>query len=708
MDFFQCFYQLTKALNGQTFENSWDDNTFSGAETLEQLNFEGNKTKLSFFHSAKCALLYYLGHHRQALDESRIVLNYSDNFVGDIQEVSYAFYTSLSISTCYENLNPDEKKMYLKVFKNHLKDMKMWATGCQENYSQQYYLLLAELFAINNKVEKALQNYEKSIQLAAQNRFKYVEAIANERAALFCSKRQMTRQSQIYLEDAWNAYNNWGAHAKCKQLENTYPELLKVKSVRDNSDAKFGVFTVTSGSSKIALDLASVLKASQSIASQVKYDDLLKQLMYITIENAGAERGCLLLYKGNQLCIEAVGNTGTDEIEIFPSVPIDQMNILPNSILNYCCRSEESVVVNDALSEERFSADPYIQENKSMSIMCLPITSLGKMDGLLYLENSLLKGVFNNNRIELLQMLSGQIGISIQNAILYENLEDKVLERTKEIEKAYTELKATQAQLIQSEKMASLGELTAGIAHEIQNPLNFVNNFSELSKELLNEMKDEITAGNWELATEIADDVIQNLEKINHHGKRADAIVKGMLQHSRTSSGQKEPTDINALANECLQLAYHGLRAKDINFNVTLKTDFDETIGNINIIPQDIGRVILNLITNAFYALQVETQNSASLQQTPPQTKPDYNPTVIVSTKNMGNHVEIRVKDNGSGIPAHIVDKIFQPFFTTKPTGEGTGLGLSLSYDIVKAHGGELKVETKEGEGSEFIVLLIG
>ena len=265
------------------------------------------------------------------------------------------------------------------------------------------------------------------------------------------------------------------------------------------------------------------------------------------------------------------------------------------------------------------------------------------------------------------------------------------------IESAYNQLKTTQTQLIQSEKMASLGELTAGIAHEIQNPLNFVNNFSELNKEMLEEMNEEIEKGNLDEAKVIARDVIKNEEKINHHGKRADAIVKGMLQHSRTSSGQKEPTNINSLADEYLRLAYHGLRAKDKSFNATMKTDFDESIGKINIVPQDIGRVLLNLINNAFYAVQVETQNSASLQ---------YEPTVWVITKKTGNLVSISVKDNGSGIPSSIVDKIFQPFFTTKPTGEGTGLGLSLAYDIVKAHGGELKVETKEGEGSEFIIQL--
>ncbi|MFM2326105.1 MAG: hypothetical protein RIR31_307 [Bacteroidota bacterium] len=279
------------------------------------------------------------------------------------------------------------------------------------------------------------------------------------------------------------------------------------------------------------------------------------------------------------------------------------------------------------------------------------------------------------------------------------DLENLMTEK-KKTEEALTDLKAAQSQLIQSEKMASLGELTAGIAHEIQNPLNFVNNFSEVSNELLDEMMEEVAKGNYEEVKAIVNDVKQNLEKINHHGKRADGIVKGMLQHSRSSSATKEPTDINKLADEYFRLAYHGLRAKDKSFNATLKTDYDDSIGNINIIPQDIGRVILNLITNAFYAAPLPPEGGFS--------DPDYvhNPTVWLSTKKMDNKVLISVRDNGPGIPQKILDKIFQPFFTTKPTGQGTGLGLSLSYDIVKAHGGELKVETKEGEGSEFIIQL--
>jgi signal transduction histidine kinase len=280
------------------------------------------------------------------------------------------------------------------------------------------------------------------------------------------------------------------------------------------------------------------------------------------------------------------------------------------------------------------------------------------------------------------------------------------------VETALEDLKSTQAQLIQSEKMASLGELTAGIAHEIQNPLNFVNNFSEVNDELIDELKEEADKGNINEVKVIADDIKHNLEKINHHGKRADSIVKGMLQHSRASSGQKELTDINKLADEYLRLSYHGMRARDKNFNAEFKTDFDESIEKINVVPQDIGRVLLNLYNNAFYAVNEKSKNIGSLQPdqsssfVPTVPTVPRVPTVTIVTKKLNNKVEIKVSDNGNGIPQNIVDKIFQPFFTTKPTGQGTGLGLSLAYDIIKAHSGELTVNTKEGEGSEFVIVL--
>jgi two-component system NtrC family sensor kinase len=288
------------------------------------------------------------------------------------------------------------------------------------------------------------------------------------------------------------------------------------------------------------------------------------------------------------------------------------------------------------------------------------------------------------------------------NLLLKKQKNETDIQKAK-VEKAYEELQSTQKQLVQSEKMASLGELTAGIAHEIQNPLNFVNNFSQVNTELIDEMEAELQSGHAKEAMEVAADIKNNNLKIAHHGNRADAIVKGMLQHSRISTGQKEPADINALADEYLRLSYHGLRAKDQRFNVTMHTDFDESlsageagIGKINIVAQDIGRVLLNLYNNAFYSVNEKKKILGD----------GYSPEIFISTKKINNRVEINIRDNGNGIPQKIIDKIYQPFFTTKPTGEGTGLGLSLSYDIVKVHGGTITVNTKEGEGAEFIITL--
>jgi two-component system, NtrC family, sensor kinase len=313
----------------------------------------------------------------------------------------------------------------------------------------------------------------------------------------------------------------------------------------------------------------------------------------------------------------------------------------------------------------------------------------------------------SQSRIRMIAFLGSTFTLLVIAFFLYRNNRTKHRAKLK-IEKAYDQLKSTQTQLIHSEKMASLGELTAGIAHEIQNPLNFVNNFSEVSGELASELKEELGKGDLEEVGTISDDLIQNLEKINHHGQRASSIVKGMLEHSRTGDGTKELTDINKLADEYLRLSYHGLRAKDKSFNADFKLDLDESLPKIKVVPQDIGRVLLNLINNAFQVV-----NGVN------------NPKVEISTRFRDDKIEIRVKDNGSGIPEDIKDKIFEPFFTTKPTGQGTGLGLSMSYDIItKGHGGELKVESKvarppagragtdrddpvgRDEGSEFIVQL--
>ncbi|MCF1753220.1 ATP-binding protein [Mariniradius sediminis] len=363
----------------------------------------------------------------------------------------------------------------------------------------------------------------------------------------------------------------------------------------------------------------------------------------------------------------------------------------PNRLAAVCFSTGKEIIIQDLEKDySRFLQKmPTPIEGKSpASLIYLPLVSKGKLFGVVTVQ-SFNKNAFTDYHVYMLRSIALYTAIALENA-----------ESFNQLNSALDTLQETQAQLIQSEKMASLGELTAGIAHEIQNPLNFVNNFAEVSVELVEEIKDSrLKTQDSRQKTEedeILEDIKQNLEKIRHHGKRADSIVKGMLEHSRKQSGEKVPTDINALADEYLRLAYHGMRAKDKSFNADFKMDFDPNIPKVGLVAQDMGRVLLNLVNNAFYAVNEKSK----------QRSDGFKPTVTVKTSKKPDRVELMVLDNGSGIPEHIREKIFQPFFTTKPTGSGTGLGLSLSYDIVKAHGGDIRVESSEESGTQFIISL--
>ena len=392
----------------------------------------------------------------------------------------------------------------------------------------------------------------------------------------------------------------------------------------------------------------------------------------------------------------------------------------------------ESLLVNnrylvikatELLKNEYYSLSDYKNAFDYQQIMLMARDSLYSNQKAVEIQNELYSEARERRKVEdaraeiqnkiRLYIMLGILTIMVITAVflLYNNLQrkkansvlfqrnEKIENQHKALEKSFIDLKNTQTQLIQSEKMASLGELTAGIAHEIQNPLNFVNNFSDVNREMIDELKEELKNGDIEEAIAIANDIQQNEEKINHHGKRADSIVKGMLEHSRVGTGEKQPTNLNALADEFLKLSYHGLRAKDKLFNADIITHPDPDLPKPNVAQQDIGRVLLNLFNNAFYAVNQRSKTDNA----------DYKPAVEVTTSCKNDKIEIRVKDNGNGIPDAIKDKIMQPFFTTKPTGEGTGLGLSLSYDIViKGHGGTIDVNSREGEFSEFIITLPG
>lgn len=508
--------------------------------------------------------------------------------------------------------------------------------------------IIGSIYLENDDFDKALENYRNSLQIRQESGDKWGEA------------GSLDNIGNIYfkIKDYTNATN----YTK-KSLEIT-------KAIGDKK-----------GEANSLFQLAKIYKETNDLKMALELSNESLQLRKLNRDKRGEAE--ILLFLAS-LQPEKINNKD------------DKSRILKDSLT-----ISKEIKAHDLASKAYHGLYQHYKTNQNFS------QAIEHLEQHIQLEKELHKDAINEKLLNLEISLKAEEAKKEAEAIKLKNeelikLNNEIQLQKKKVEDALTELRSTQAQLIQSEKMASLGELTAGIAHEIQNPLNFVNNFSEVSKELLEEMMEELKKGDTEEVEAIANDIIENLEKINHHGKRADGIVKGMLQHSRTSSGVKEPTEINALADEYFRLAYHGLRAKDKSFNATMTTDFDESIGNIEVIPQDIGRVILNLITNAFYAV---TEKKIQLKKVGSDDK--YDPTVLVSTKKMGNYVEISVKDNGNGIPDDIKNKIFQPFFTTKPTGQGTGLGLSMSYDIItKGHGGELNVKTTPNIGTEFTIVL--
>ncbi|MEQ8971029.1 MAG: AAA family ATPase [Coleofasciculus sp. C1-SOL-03] len=711
---------------GTIFSNSHQDD-----DTLLQEWIQSENHWLIFITClAKTVLFYGFNQYNQAFKAAEQGDPYGESSSAYLIYPQHNFYYSLTLlALCLQSDEQKQQEKLKKVLSNQAQ-LKKWAEYAPANYYNKYELVEAEKARVLDQQIHAMECYDRAIRGAREQGFIHEEAIAYERAAEFYFSLGREEIGQLYLKNAHHCYTRWGAKAKVKALEADYPQILVGATHR--SEGK-GISTriSTSGGDAQALDLSTVMKASQTLTSEILLDKLLAKLMNIAIENAGAQKGFLILQsqiepetEPGKWVIEAEGIVDSEAVNILRSRPVDavdpdtQLPLLSTAIINYVIHTKENIVLNDATHEGQFTRDSYIVTTHPKSILCTPLLNQGKLTGILYLENNLTTDAFTPERVETLNILSAQAAISIENSRLYQqleaysrNLEIKVDERTQELQDKNQELsvtlkklKATQDKIIAQEKLASLGALTAGIAHEIKNPLNFVNNFAELSAELTEELLEELDSQkerldpeSTEYIEEILSDLGQNVKKINEHGKRADNIVRGMLMHSRSQGNERQLTDINTLLAEYVNLAYHGMRAKDSSFNITIETHYDSTIGQINIVPQNISRVFLNVINNACYAAHDKKK----------AVDTDFTPTLSVTTKNLGDKIEIRIRDNGNGIPADIRDKIFNPFFTTKPTGQGTGLGLSISHDIIVGeHQGEIQVATELGEYTEFKLIL--
>ncbi|MFO0630210.1 MAG: ATP-binding protein, partial [Polyangiales bacterium] len=581
----------------------------------------------------------------------------------------------------------------------------------------------AERAAVEGRMLEAMDLYEAAVRGAAEGRFRHEEALAYERAAGLYRALRRDRIAAAYLHEARSRYLTWGAHGKVAQLERRHADLLPPRSM--GLLGGFSPLNVTSTDrGGASLDLATVVKAARAISGELVLDRVVENVMRVAVENAGAQRGLLLLPHDGRMRVVAEMRPGESQVHAGGDAPLETERRLSAAVVNFVVRTRQSVVLDDATREGLFTADHYVIDARPRSVLCAPLLSRGAVTGVIYLENNLMAAAFTAERIETLRVLTAQAALSITNARLFADLErsrerleeanrtleEKVESRTRELSQrneelaaAVTQLRDTQRQLVTQERLASLGALTAGIAHELKNPLNFVNNFAALTQGVADEIAGlaaEARAGNLAALDDLDEplaDLKQNTAKIQEYGRRADGIINGMLAHSRSGPSRHEPRDLNAMLSESVNLAYHGARASDPSFNTGLRTDLDPAVGMVDLAANDLSRVFVNIINNAIYATREKKRAQGGA----------YAPMIHVRTRSLGDAVEVRVHDNGTGIPRAVLDKVFNPFFTTKPPGEGTGLGLSLSHDVVVGgHQGELRVDSAEGEHTEFVITL--
>lgn len=670
-----------------------------------------------WYYIAKARLSYFWGDYPAALAMANEGQRLSSALLATPYIPELNFFHSLTLAALYSQQSEKEKFAYGKQLRKNQKQMKKWAANAPDNYRHKYLLVAAEIARIKGRDSEAATLYDAAIGAAHDAQYTQNEALANEIAARFYEAQGRKKLAGAYLDEARYAYEKWGATAKVAAIDAATAPHIESEML-DHQRTTGGA-----GKDKSSqLDLSTVVKASLAISGEINLGRLLQQLLRFALENAGATRGALILRRDDQFFVEAVGSIEETEMAL-PSQPLEECgDYLPLSVVQFVARTRENVMINHRAHQKIFAGDPYLAARDAQSVLCAPIVHQTKLNGLIYLENHLVAGAFTPQRLEVLGVLSAQAAISLQNARLYEQLKSysltlkqRVDERTRELrakngelEQTLRELQQMQQRIIVQEKMASLGALTAGIAHEIKNPLNFVNNFALVSVDLMDELREEtvklLTGADQETRDylgEILDDLQGNARKISEHGARADSIVRGMLLHSRGQVGETEATDINALVHEAVQLAYHGQRAHDLSFNISLEEDYDESIGKTKVLPHEISRVILNLANNACYAANQKAKRLGNAGDT------GFAPLLRATTRVVGENVTISVTDNGDGIPDEARKNIFTPFFTTKPTGEGTGLGLSMSYEIVvQQHGGEMSFESSLDTGTTFIIQL--
>ena len=714
---------------------------------------ENDNAAIARLYTCKVMLPYYFGEYRSAIELLEKIKKYQQQITGSIALTLYHFINALSKLAVYSSLDKHQKREFLKEINTSIKKYKIWAKNCPENFVNKLYLIEAEKFRVFGHDLKAMEYYKKSIDSARENGIIHEEALANELAAKFYIERKMSEVAKPYLRNSHYCYMKWGAPNLVEMLERKYQGILALDGATDMNAA----ITTSTINTADTLDMASILKATQAISSEIVLEKLLEKLVGIVLESSGAQKVFFIMKKGSDLIIEAAGSIEDGKIAIMQAVPVQQSAEIPVSIINYVSRTGKSVVLDNAATSDKFIADAYIAATKPKSVLCIPIINKGGIIGFLYIENNSLSGAFTTERIKILSILSSQLAISIENANLYSHLDELVQERTSKLSEALEDLKNTQNQLVESEKMAALGQLISSIAHEINTPLGAINAsitnitdymqqtldklpllFSRLSleqqnlfnallqrslqnasllssqevrslKKNLQTILEQHSIKNSEILSDLLVDmkVFDNIEtflpllksienvfiiksayyisalkkdskNISLATERASKIVFALKNYARggnlgdMASGEMTRTDITTGIETVLTIYYSQMK-----HNI-------EIIRNYQAVPQvlcfsdELDQVWTNIIHNALYAME-------------------YKGTLTIDVSQEDEHVSVEITDSGKGIPEEIKEKIFSPFFTTKPHGEGTGLGLDIVRKIVSKHRGSVSVESMPG-----------
>ncbi len=684
----------------------------SEAEFRELCETHHSQMALCFLHILQAQAQFLHRRPAEALASARAVDDKLAFIVNHVQLAEHRLYRALALVALAPELPEGERAVAIEEVWQDLAQLQLWASFAPANFAHKQLLVAAELARLQGD-PAAIDRYDQAIEAARASEFVQDLALASELAARYwLARSRKGRIGQMYLRDARYAYDLWGARRKVEALEVEFADVLGGTALATSLFAgtlstvtprTATTTTTTRMSGSDRLDLASVLKASQAISSEIALADLLRKMLRLVMENAGAQRGVMLLEQGGAWSIAAEGAVAQDEVSVLQGRPLVGSESLCVAVVQYVINTKTTVVLHDATRQGRFTADPYVVERRPKSVLCTPILHQGRVSGVLYLENNLGEGTFTADRLGVLRVLASQAAISIENATLYasleaynQTLEQKVEERTRDILR-------TQDQLVAQEKLAWMGALSVGIAHEIKNPLNFINNFAEVSTELAAELLEDLRtkegrvlgARDFDALDELLVDLTGNMEKIRHYGKRADGIVESMKVLAEGSGKELIEVEVNQQVEELSNVVHHGRVAQGASFEVRVRKEHDAAIGTQTVVPQGLGRVLVNLLNNAYDAL--EERRAA---------EPGHESELWIRTVDGPRWFEIVIRDNGLGIAAKHLPHIKAPFYTTKPAGSGhIGLGLSVCEDIVTLqHHGQLVVRTKEGEFAEFVV----